>query len=214
MLPRAGAFLTILGAILVASAGARAEEPGRAVSAPANGDARVRVHVNAPRPVTLDHRTKDTPWQPVCESPCDTEVPVEGRYRITGDGVHRSRPFRLAPSANGQVTLDVDPGSSAAHAGGVVMLIAGIPAAAVGAILVIVGVAVTNKGTTEAVGAFTLLGGAGLTVAGVVLVGNNSTGVTQSPEVPLPSTARLPTFVPTNELPTRGTSVPIVSWSF
>lgn len=184
--------------ILACSTAARADEPAAG---------RVRVHVRTPEAVTLERRAEDSPWERVCSSPCDVDVPVEGRYRINGDGVHRSRSFRLEPSPQGEVTLDVEPGSSLAHTGGVVMLILGLPTTAVGALMLIVSL-LPSGGDLFAPGAGVFLGGAAITVGGAVLIKTNRTSVEQTAQVAPPAGARGAV------LPARGAGVPIVSWTF
>ncbi len=165
------------------------------------------MHVRTPEPVTLERRTEDTPWQEVCASPCDAEVPVEGSYRITGDGVHKSRGFHLHPDGSGQVTLDVEPGSSLGHTAGVIMVIGGIPATAVGAVMLLVSL-LPSGGNLAVPGAFVFFGGAAVTVGGVAFVGSNKTSVTQGGQAPPATVGRGAV------LPSRGTGLPIVSLSF
>jgi hypothetical protein len=186
--------------ILATAATARADEPA---------SARVRVHVNTPEPVVLERRDEGTPWQDVCTSPCDADVPLEGRYRINGDGVHKSRTFHLEPSANGQVTLDVDPGASFGHTAGVIMIIGGIPATAVGAIVLVAGL-LPQGGDLAGAGALMFFGGAAITVGGAVLIGSNRTSVGQVGQTAL----AVPAGGRGAVLPARGAGVPIVRWAF
>jgi hypothetical protein len=205
MVKRAAVGLSILGTILTSSVASRADGPA---------PGRVRVHIDTPEPVTLERRTEDTPWTTACASPCDAVLPASDEYRIAGEGIHKSARFDLLTRGKDTVTLDVEPGSKMGHTAGVIMLVVGIPTAALGTLFLVVDFAVANGDTAVAEGGITALGGVALTVAGAMLVGANKTRVSEGPPPPLLTGIKLPTWRPGNELPMRGVSVPIVTYAF
>lgn len=97
----------------------------------------VAVHLDAPDEVVLEMQ-QNGQWVPVCASPCDRAVPLDGNYRIDGSGIRTSAPFRLQ---RGATRLMIEPSSSAAHAFSVVITVVGVagalPALGVTSILVI-----------------------------------------------------------------------------
>ena len=66
----------------------------------------VFLHVVTPDPVTIE---RDDTGETVCASPCDKNVPANGRYRI--GGARPSPVFGLAPSKEGKANVKVAPGS-------------------------------------------------------------------------------------------------------
>jgi hypothetical protein len=66
----------------------------------------VFLHVATSAPVTI---VRDDTGETVCASPCDKNVPANGRYRI--DGARPSPAFSLAPGAEGRANVKVAPGS-------------------------------------------------------------------------------------------------------
>jgi hypothetical protein len=148
----------------------------------------VLVHVDAPEAVDLQRRTgeKYPPFEIVCTSPCDTLVPAEGDYRVTNDTIRTSRRFRL-PDGAGRTTIRVEPSSSIAFAGGIMLASLGVVAVGTGLLLAIAG----GAGGTPANGtatndswrvpvAYTLGVGGAVAVFGglVLLISNRRTSVT------------------------------------
>jgi hypothetical protein len=116
-----------LGAIAVTFAALLWNPPARADD--------VRVHIESPRPVTLETRAGgDVAWSVACESPCDVAVATEGDLRITGPDVTTSEPFVLRPRGN-SVVLRVRPASRTVKMLSVTGIILG-GAVSVGALLV------------------------------------------------------------------------------
>jgi hypothetical protein len=99
----------------------------------------VLVHADSPRPVRLEMLAVDGSWRTTCTSPCDVPVPASATYRIAGDGIRDSRTFHLQPGA--RTTLAVDPTSSGARTGAVVLTVVGsvglLPIAGVSALIVV-----------------------------------------------------------------------------
>ncbi len=136
---------TMAGVVLatwLAAAPARAQGGGPAPAAPVAPAAAlaptVVVHVDAPRPVTLEILDRNDEWARVCTSPCDQALASDGTFRVRGDGIRDSRSFRLDPVA--RTTLTIEPTSSGARAGAVVVTVLGaialVPIAAVTSLLV------------------------------------------------------------------------------
>ena len=89
------------------------------------------VHIDAPRPVRLEYEGDD-PWHEfhaVCTSPCDTEVPADANYRITGRDVTSSGLFWLLEGPTRQ-TIVAEPHSAFAYYSGIGLVIVGVPAIA------------------------------------------------------------------------------------
>jgi hypothetical protein len=80
------------------------------------------VHVDSPSAVDLEH-DDGSKWVVVCTSPCDKALPASGEYRINGAGVRASSAFGIEPGS--KRTLSVEPGSSGAHTGALVVTIVG-----------------------------------------------------------------------------------------
>lgn len=110
-------------------------------------------------------------WQPVCEAPCTMRVPPQLVYRVAGPSVTPSDDFTLGPPGGSQ-TLHVDAGSRAAHTGGAISVIVGVPTAIVGLILIGAG----HNGTRDA-GFITGGIGIGLIGLGAVLLATSTTNV-------------------------------------
>lgn len=96
---------------------------GPSPAAPAAVRAMSLVHVDAPQKVNLEVSNGNGDWERLCVSPCDRAVSSEGAYRITGDGIRDSKTFHLDPA--GPTTLAVEPTSSGARAGAVVLTVVG-----------------------------------------------------------------------------------------
>ena len=77
----------------------------------------------------LQYATPEGAWATVCSTPCERNVPAEGRYRIAGPGVKPSAPFSLQARAGYHVSLDVHAATKNGFVSGVVVLAAGPPIA-------------------------------------------------------------------------------------
>src|SRR5258708_2938290 len=81
------------------------------------------VHIDSPSAVDLEH-DDGSKWVVVCTSPCDKALPASGEYRINGAGVRASSAFGIEPGS--RRTLSVEPGSSGAPTGALVVTIVGV----------------------------------------------------------------------------------------
>jgi hypothetical protein len=152
-----GLGLALVASIQFAVAPAFAQDPAKpapapattatapATPAPAAAPGMVIVHINTDKKVTLEKRASSTsPWEHVCNSPCDVATSVSDQYQVLGDDLNESRPFMLDAAGGDKITLDVTPGVHNKAARGGWILAAGA--------LVIVGGAVTilagSKSTT------------------------------------------------------------------
>jgi hypothetical protein len=89
----------------------------------------VFVHIDTPRPVELQYEGDD-PWHEfhtVCASPCDTEVPADANYRISGRDVNSSGRFSLLEGPTRQ-TVVTAPHSAFAFYSGIGLVVVGAPA--------------------------------------------------------------------------------------
>lgn len=87
----------------------------------------VWLHIHTDRAVRLERAAPgETAWHVVCSSPCDHLVSDDAVFRITGDDVLASFPFRIraAPSAE-RVSLDVDAPSKTIHYLGIAGTVSG-----------------------------------------------------------------------------------------
>jgi len=159
-----------------------------APAAPSNpGSATATVHINSPKPVSLEKRASaNSPWEHVCNSPCDVPVSVSDEYQVVGVDLNESKPFILDSSQGDKVTLDVTPGvhkkvvtgswllagGGVLVVGGVVTLLAGSKANAAPGI----DGTVTNNSNTDwiFVGTALILGGVIAGLGGGALVLDNS----------------------------------------
>ena len=99
----------------------------------------VVVHIDSPEKVDSEVANADGYWEVRCSSPCDCPIAPGELYRITGEGIRDSHSFHLEPG--NRTTLHVEPTSSGARAGAVVITILGFAglAPAVGVSTLIVG---------------------------------------------------------------------------
>jgi hypothetical protein len=117
-----------------------AAAPVPAPSAPVNPPGTVTVHVDSPKAVSLEKRADaNSPWQFVCNSPCDIPVPTSDQYHIVGVDLNDSRPFVLDASLGDKVTLDVAPGNHNKATHGEWILLAGGALAVGGIVTLLVG---------------------------------------------------------------------------
>jgi hypothetical protein len=114
------------------------ETPAQPAPLPAPARRSVWVHVDSPEPVDLGYRASDhDEFAPICTSPCDSDVPSAGTYRIlpvaTGDtwgpqsqtgSLRPSAEFSLRGDAPRQ-TIAVRPATQPGLTGGIALLIGG-----------------------------------------------------------------------------------------
>jgi hypothetical protein len=115
-------FLT--GAL--AAGAAHAETPPPAAPGPI-----VTLRSDNPNPTLQRHIDASWEWEDVCPVPCGVRVDPNGVYRIAGNQVRRSDPFRLERTS-GDVVIDVKAGSSGRHYAGLGLVIGGLGAIALG----------------------------------------------------------------------------------
>jgi hypothetical protein len=112
----------------------------------------VTVHINSPKPVSLEKRSGSTsPWQHVCNSPCDSATPTSDEYQIVGTNLNDSKPFILDSSEGDKITLDVTPGVHAKENAGKWILGGGIVFIAGGVITLAAGSKNTPPGGNDGV---------------------------------------------------------------
>jgi hypothetical protein len=114
--------------------------------------------------------------QPACQAPCDQII--DGRpgqsFFFVGDGIPESSRFQLRDKA-GDVSVHVEPGSSALRTGGIALTTMGTLGTLAGLPILIVGS--TNNGSTTALAAGGILLGVGVTalVSGIVMIVKSGT---------------------------------------
>jgi hypothetical protein len=97
-----------------------------APASPASTDGTLLVHLDSPSPVSLEHRSAQSAWEHVCDSPCDQRLPVGDEYRIVGGAdVNESNPFVLDSAKGDRAVLYVAPGSKSRQKIGTGILITG-----------------------------------------------------------------------------------------
>jgi hypothetical protein len=154
--------------------------------------AQVWVHVEGADGAVLEvDPAGDGTWKTACRAPCDVEVPTAADYRIGGEGIRRSRVFRLRGQDGDHVTVRVSGGSKG-------WLVVGIVITPIGGMVTLVGVALGllasasgsaggsscqsssciqydgDTGHLATVGWVTALLGAAVTVGGILLIANNA----------------------------------------
>jgi len=143
-------------------------EPTRSSAAPVpSSTGTADVHVRADRPVTLEELPEGSSgWRPVCEGPCDVDVPLGRPYRIRGEDMQSSKAFSLYAAPGDRVVLDVRPSSKGVRTAGNALLYTGIGAMGWGVVSVGVGVVTALYG-----GLFTLnTNGSGAIYGELILV--------------------------------------------
>ncbi|MFO0675164.1 MAG: hypothetical protein U0169_01420 [Polyangiaceae bacterium] len=98
----------------------------------------IRIHVESDSDADVVLEQRDAArrtWVPRCHAPCDADVDRAGEYRI-GGGVRGSRSFRLPPGTEGANVI-VNPASTGAFVGGIVLAGAGVVTTSVGLYLVL-----------------------------------------------------------------------------
>jgi hypothetical protein len=136
----------------------------------------VIVHINSEKKVTLERRSSaSSPWEHVCNSPCDVSASLTDQYQVLGDELNASAPFVLDGSGGDKVTLDVTPGyhNKGARggwilAGGAVLIVGGVVTILAGSRNDDVGGAnatTTNNQNTDFISAGSILIAAGVVAA-------------------------------------------------
>jgi hypothetical protein len=141
---RAWAVMTAVALLVSASPGRAQESPAvpapivrqRATPKPAPPST-AKVRIDSTATVTLEALADSSgDWKPICQSPCDVDVPMDALYRVTGPATVTSRSFHLLPVPNGgRVVLDVDPTSKATPVGTKALRIGGAVTLGVGVAL-------------------------------------------------------------------------------
>jgi hypothetical protein len=183
----------------------RSKAPSAApgVPAPSSPEPAAIVHVNADRQVVLERRDPGGgPWTLACSSPCDIALPISSTYRVAGAGVRNTRPFHLDAHPDEHVTIDVNPASRGAFAGGIAMASAGLGAMVSGFFVLVVVQANDDEAaafgthstdtTATAVGWAFVAGGAALTVGGALLIGTNAHSKERQQQPPQADASRRP----------------------
>jgi hypothetical protein len=164
--------------------------------APEGPQGKVWVHIESGHELVLEGRPPSGSFGPVCNEPCDAELPLAYTYRLTGSGIRSSRDFTLEAAPGQHVVLTVKTGSKGGFTGGIVLVSVGPALALIGLLVVLVGVAensTTNFGCgvgtgttnscssnsnagsgTETTGWVMTLIGLGATVGGIVLIVTNA----------------------------------------
>jgi len=167
--------------------------PGQAPAAPPLPPppaGRVWVHIESDRELLVEGLGHESGWQHMCSSPCDMELPLDLEYRLLGDGVRPSQPFRLQALAGQHEVIDVTAASKGGYVGGVTLVGIGSVLIGLGLIVLAFGALQNSVGGTcpdgistgcgspgngtEAVGGIMALVGAAGLVGGIVLTVNNS----------------------------------------
>ena len=188
---------------------------------PKPSDGMVEVTIDSPVGVSLEGRPGDgTPWEFVCESPCNQKVSPASQYRIVGTNLNDSKPFNLdAPRGKGdKVTLQIAPANHKKGVQGLWVLGGAGLLAVTGVIVILAGSdskttfsedGATNNGNTNFIFAGTgliLAGVCGAVIGGSWYLDNRHTTVDGSPTTPektpgkleisaaLAPTARLPIY--------------------
>ena len=170
----------------------------------------MKVHLASDRSLWLEGRnpsaaeegsTQARAWSLSCTSPCDAELPVDREYRIRGNSLRPTPPFRLAGRAGDTVTLRVTGASKGLFTGGIALLAVGGAGVIAGLFFVALEVDPSTFGTAASArestspGVVTALVGAGVALVGAVLLGTHVHSTVQQGETgarkeawrPLPS---------------------------
>jgi len=108
---------------------------------------------------------------PVCYAPCRQVLPINEVYAIGGNGVRSTSNFTL-PNDRPQVTLDVQAGSSAALAGGAILMAGGVAAVYVGYFVFVFGsLSAIDEPSNSTTPHHTNAAGLALVVGGAVVAG-------------------------------------------
>jgi hypothetical protein len=175
---------------------------------------KANVHIDTDQSVVLERR-EGREWIYQCSAPCDTDEPLSGIYRISGQGVRPTSGFRLNAQPGGHVVLQVSTAAQSNFTTGIALTGVGGGALLVGG-MILYFVAIfdwadsqsgyahpSDDGSWNTAGLVLVAGGAAALVVGVVLMsGNFHSKVEQAeaargPEVQRPRNdawLRLPTW--------------------
>ena len=111
----------ITSQITLITASTQAQQPQSPVASP---PLTARVHIESETAVTLESSDGDrrAPWTVDCTSPCDADLPLDKRYRLSGPEMRESRPFMLNGRPGEVIILHPHAASRAGFAGGIVLL--------------------------------------------------------------------------------------------
>jgi hypothetical protein len=110
--------------------------PGAAIIVAPQPNPSVFVHLDADDGVALESIAPGSErWAVACTAPCDAQVPTVNAYRVSGEGIRRSRPFELAvsPGLGQHIVIHVSPASKRGFVAGIALLSTGAVALGVGA---------------------------------------------------------------------------------
>lgn len=93
--------------------------------------------MESPGPGRVEARGPGRSWEPVCDLPCDRDLPSADIYRVSGEGFRTSHEFSLHGSA---MSVRVDPIDRGKRTVGLVLMPVGGVLAVMGAALVVYGV--------------------------------------------------------------------------
>jgi hypothetical protein len=155
-----------------------------------------RLRVRGPDGLDLQWSRGGITWSWACSLPCEKELPIGVEYRIRGDSIYNSEPFKLSPIPIATTDLRVYPVPRWHHDLGIALLILGpltlVPAAFVDAFLFVApGESCPDFGCSNSLAGVVALGitltGVGLAaiISGAVLV-TEHTDVVQTSTPPAP----------------------------
>lgn len=139
-------------------------------------DSHVHVHFTASDTAYLYRAAAGTSdFETVCHSPCDIDLPLDGEYRVGGNGAP-TKPLTLRGEAGGTTSIHVDGRNRTAMAGGVLLM-------ALGSVVSLAGTATGtdqyNQGAPTRMLVFTALGAATLITGIILYVRGASSDITQ-----------------------------------
>jgi hypothetical protein len=145
------------------------------------------VHVDAHSDVVLQTAAPGSfRWTTLCRAPCDAELPVTIEYRLAGEGIRPSRPFRLAAAPGEEVVIHVSAATRSGYSAGLALTSAGSIAIAVGLIVLyfgavnctetdLAGDCINGQSSpgVEAAGGVIALAGVGILIGGIIVWASN-----------------------------------------
>jgi hypothetical protein len=163
------------------------------------------VHLDADPGVVLESVSPGTGrWAVVCAGPCDAALATDREYRVAGEGILSSRPFRIHAAPGQRVVISVSTASRSARSAGAALTSVGSAAIVVGIIVLVYGALActpdqfgdcisTPDSGAETAGAVIGLAGVAILIGGVVLfLSNARTTTSQTIADALPAPAARP----------------------